>query len=175
MDTNIITAIIAVTGTLIVTIISYFVAYFIQNKTYTRERKRSIEDEDRKRQFEREAEQSKIKRELLSNRLNIVEEAVNLRMFLAGLTLREEFGDPIYCDKSTIQEKRKRLDEISSEAWTAVIATGSEELKESFSTISSAYWQSEEQGTVDSEKWDKASKSFVEIIKNIDDMKTKIQ
>ena len=103
MDPTMILAIFTVSGTLAGTLIGIFATYFVQSKVANRNRKWLIED-DRER----------IKRELIANRLDIIEEVVNLMMYFTGLSLRNELQIPIYSDKVTIENKRKKFDEISS-------------------------------------------------------------
>ncbi len=163
MDPNTVLAIFAVSGTLAGTVIGAFATYIIQGKVAERDRKWSIED-DRKR----------IKRELLSSRLDIVEEVVNLMMYFAGLSLREELGIPIYSDKVTMGNRRKRFDEIRSQAWNAVVALSSNEFLKFYSAIAAAYNEDEETGSIRSETWKRANESFPKIIKLMDDMKVNI-
>ena len=163
MDPNIILAIFTVFGTLPGTVIGAFATYFIQSRVADRDRKWTQED-DRKR----------IKRELLSKRLDIVEEVVNLMMYFTGLSLRDELQIPIYSDKVTIENKRKRFDEIRSQAWNAVVALSSNEFLKLYSAIAAAYNEDEETGSIGSEPWKKANESFPRIIKLIDDMKVNI-
>ena len=163
MENNILIAIIAVSGTLAGVIISTIGTYIVQSKSYEREKKR-----------EREKEQREIRREVLSNRLNIIEESANIMMFLNGLKMSEDFGDFIYSDKTTIQEKRKRLEEISGMSWTAIQATDSADLKKNYGAITHAYWQSESTGAIGSKEWNEASEGFVRLVKIIDDMKAMV-
>ena len=157
MDNNILIAVIAVSGTLAGVIVSTIGTYFIQSKSYERQRK-----------SERESEERKIKRELISNRLNVVEEAVNLMMYLTGRTISLEVEMMIYNDKDIEREKSKKLEDIGDIAWAAVIATGSEDLKDNYTAITSAFWENMRQGTITTETWDKAYKAYVKIIKIMD-------
>lgn len=166
-------AIAGILGTLLASVASIFGTYLVQSKVSEREKRWAREADDRKRTQEIEDEQRRIKRELLSSRLNIIEEAATIKMFLTRLSLTEEFGDTIYSDKIAIDGKRKRLEEISGQAWTCVIAVESQRLKDSYQAIGSAYYQTEQEGRVDSIKWNKASDSFAELVKIIDDMKAK--
>ena len=160
MDPNTILAISTVFGTLAGTAIGAFATYLIQSRVAERDRKWSLED-DRK----------QIKRELLSKRLDIVEEVVNLMMYFVGLSLRDELQIPIYSDKVTIENKRKRFDEIRSQAWNAVVAFSSSEFLKLYSAIAAAYNEDEETGSIGSGAWKRANESFPKIIKLIDDMK----
>lgn len=160
METNILIAIIAVSGTLAGAIVSAIATYLIQSKAYEREREQG-----------KEVEQRRIKRESLSKRLDVIEEVVNLMMYFISRTIGKELDMPIYDDDSLIKEKRKRLEDIRGQAWTTVLAINSEDLSNKYRAISSAYWDNEEYGTVGPEGWDKANKCFVEIIRIIDNMK----
>jgi len=160
VETNILIAIIAVSGTLAGAIVSAIATYLVQSKAYEREKER-----------EKEVEQRRIKRESLSKRLDVIEEVVNLMMYFISRTIGKELDMPIYDDDSLIKEKRKRLEDIRGQAWTAVLAINSEDLSNKYRAISSAYWDNEEYGTVDHKSWDKANKGFVEIIRIIDNMK----
>jgi len=175
MDVNLILAIAGIAGTLLATIISAPLAYYFQNKVYEREKKWALELENKRIKSEVEAEERRLRRELLSNRLNVIEEAANLMMFLISGRLNEEMGEIIHSEKVTIYKKRERLEEISQQAWTATKATGSADLAKNYGVISSALWQSEEVGTVDHTNWDEASKGFIELIKIIDDMKVRVR
>ena len=173
LDANLTVAIAGILGTLLASVASIYGTLLVQSKVSEREKRWAREADDRKRTQEIEDEQRRIKRELLSSRLNIIEEAATIKMFLTGLALTEEVGDPIYSDKIAIEGKRKRLEEISGQAWICVIAVESQRLKDSYQAIGSAYYQTEQEGTVDSIKWNKASDSFAELVKIIDDMKAK--
>ena len=163
MDTNTILAIITVLGTLAGTVVGAFATHFTQSKVAERDRKWSLE-----------ANKKRIKRELLSKRLDIVEEVVNLMMYFAGLSMRAELQIPIYSDKITIENKRKRFDEIRSQAWNAVVALSSNELLELYRAIAAAYNEDEETGSIGSKTWKMANESFPKIMKLIDDMKVNI-
>ncbi len=163
MVTDIQVALIAVAGTLFGVITSAIGTYIIQSNYYNRQKKTDKESEERK-----------IKRDLVAKRLDIVEEVVTLRMFLTGLTIKEMYGDPIYSDKETIQNKRHKLDDISSQAWTAVLASGSKELKEHFQEIGKAFQESEETGNVTNKNWNDAHDSYVKITNLIDNMKVSV-
>ena len=95
-------------------------------------------------------------------------------MYFTSRTIGKELFMPIYDDDSLISEKRKRLEDIQGQAWTAVLAIGSEDLTKNYRAVSSAYWDNEEYGTVDHESWDKANKGFVDIVKIIDNMKAMV-
>ena len=159
MDTVIILAIIAVLGTLAGAIVSAIGTHIVQSKAYERENKREIIN---------------IKRDLLSRRLDIIEEAVTNMMFFTSRTIKEEVGIPVYRDKNMIAEKMKRLEEIRGQAWTAVLSTDSDDLKECYQAIASANSDSEKYGTVDKKTWDKAYESFPKIVKLIDNMKAEV-
>jgi len=161
MDTNII---ISVLGTLAGTGIGAYAIYLAQSKMAERNRRWSLEDEKKR-----------IKRESLSNRLNLIEEAIHLRMYLANLTMKEDFGDDIYANAKQIKEKKMRLEEISNEAWTYVKATGSKDFKKWYRAISVAYRKGDEQGTIPSEDWKTANSSLTKITRLIDEMKAKIE
>ena len=172
MDASSWVAIAGILGTLIASAVSIVGTYIVQSKVSEREKRWAREADERKRRQELEDERRRIKRELLSGRLNTIEEAATINMFLLGLALTEEIGDPIYGDRTVLAEKRKRLEEIENQAWACVIACDSQRLKESYQAIVHAQYQAEQQGTVESEQWKKASESFVELVKIIDDMKT---
>ena len=121
---------------------------------------------------EREAEQKRIKRELLSKRLDILEEALKIMINDTSTTLGIELGMPIFSDKATIEERRKRVHDISEEAWAIVLALGSKDLLENWRAISSIYWEQLETGAIDSESWNKAQKAYVDVVKFTDEMKS---
>ncbi len=153
-------------------------ATFIQNKHSNkrseRQRRWALEDAERKKESDREAEQKRIKRELLSKRLDILEEAVKIMINDASTTLGIELGMPTYSDKAMIRERRTRLHDISEDAWATILALGSKDLLENWRAISSVYWDQLETGTVNDESWDKAQKAYVEIVKLTDEMRSQL-
>jgi len=163
-------SIIAVAGTLGGVIVSYIGAYFVQK----RQRTWSLEDEARNRQHEVEREQRRIKRELLSKRLEVVEETIRLRMTIIRRPVGEERGIPMYDDKDAEVATGKRIQEISGEAWTSIAATGSEDLKKYWSQIARAYWVVMEEGGVGDEQWDQAQNAYVEMFRLMDEMKSTV-
>lgn len=173
MESSLLIAVAGILGTLVASAAGIFGTYWIQNKVAERERSWARENEERRRTQEIEDEQRKIKRELISDRLTVIEEAANIRMFLISLALQEEIGDPICSDKVVLGEKRIRLEEISSRAWACVNACGSQRVQKTYHAISSVYYMTEQDGTVDPKEWDKASESFIELVRIIDDMKAK--
>ncbi len=174
MDVNLAIAIAGILGTLIGSAASIYGTYIVQSKASEREKKWAREADEIKRKQEIEDEQRRVKRELLSSRLDIIEEVATIRMFLAGLAVKEEQGDPIESDKAIIEQKRKRMEEISGHAWACVLAYESQGLKESYQAIGAACYDAEQEGSVDEDVWKKAREGFVALVKVIDDMKTKV-
>lgn len=168
MDSTIITALAIITGT----IVGIVGTYFVQKRVSQSQRQWTLEDEERRKGYERDEEQKRIKRELLSKRLDILEEAVKIMINDTSRTLGIELGMPIYSDKATIEERRKRLHDISEEAWATVLALDSKDLLENWRAVSSAYWEQLEIGTIGSKSWEKAQKAYVNLIKLTDEMRS---
>lgn len=162
-------SIIVVIGTLGGVIVSATGAYFVQKI----QRKWSLEDEDRNRQRELEREQRRMKRELLSKRLEVVEETIKLMMRIIRMAVGEEMGLPIYDDKDAIVEMNKQIQHLSGDAWASIDATGSEDLRKYWRQISRAYWALMEEGGVEKEQWKQAQNAYVEMFKLMDEMKSK--
>ena len=167
-------SIIAVAGTLAGVIASAIGTYFIQKMVSERQRKWSLEDQDRNRQDELEREQRRIKRELLSKRLEVLEETIKLRMIIIRRPAGEELGIPMYADKDVEVATQKRIQDISGEAWTAVASTGSEDLRKYWIQISRAYWAVIRDGHIEVEQFEQAQKAYVEMVRLMDEMKSKV-
>jgi hypothetical protein len=167
-------SIIAVVGTLGGAIVSFIGAYFIQKMVSERQRKWSLEDQDRNRQDELEIEQRRIKRELLSKRLEVVEETIKLRMTIIIRPAGEERGIPMYDDKDAQVAIGKRIQDISGEAWASIAATGSEDLKKCWVQIGQAYWTVMRNDHLEDKQWNQAQKAYVEMFKIMDEMKSKV-
>ena len=162
--------IIAVAGTLGGVIVSSIGAYFVQK----RQRIWSLEDEARNRQHEVEREQRRIKRELLSNRLEVVEETIKLMMRIINIAVGEEMGLPIYDDKDAMVEIKKRIQHLTGEAWASIHTTGSEDLRGHWRQIARAYWAAMEEGRVGHEQWNQAQNAHVEMFRLMDEMKSTV-
>lgn len=163
-------SIIAVAGTLGGAIVSYVGAYFVQK----RQRTWSLEDEARNRQHEDEREQRRTKRELLSERLEVVEETIKLMIRIIGTAFGEEIGRPIYDDKDATVEIQKRIQHLTGEAWASIRTTGSKDLQGYWRLIIRAYWALIEDGRVEHEQWLEAQNASVEMFKLMDEMKSKV-
>lgn len=159
MDSNIVVAATGIIGV----IVGIAGTYFIQNKISKRQRKWALEDEQRK-----------IKRELLAKRLDIIEEATGIMLNVVGVEIRQEMGIPTWFDKEKRKEQGIRLQSISGEAWAALVASGSKELMQYWRDIANAYSEVEETGTVDSDSWNKAHKSYTELIKLTNAMRAQV-
>jgi len=159
MDSNIV---VAATGILGV-IVGIGGTYFIQKIILERQRKWTLEDEEKK-----------IKRELLSKRLDILEETMGIMMKEIGGVVAREMGIPLYDDKDAMKEQGIRLQSIRGEAWAALLALGSKELTQCWRDIANAYSEINETGTVGSDSWNKAQKSYTELIKLTDTMRSHI-
>lgn len=171
MDANLAIAIAGIGGTLAGTIISSVSTYLIESRISEKARNWEMQMEDKRKEHEIDAEKRTIRRDLLSKRLAVIEENANIMYFLAALYIREEVGIPIYSDANMIQEKRKRMDEISNQAWTAISAIGHAEMKKNYTAISAAFYEGEESGSISGEKWKKAQSGLTNLIQNIDELK----
>jgi len=154
------TIVVAVTG-IIGVIVGIAGTYFIQKVILDRQRKWALEDEERK-----------IKRELLSKRLDILEEAMGIMMNEISVVVAREMGIPTWDDKDTMKEKGIRLQSIRGEAWAALAALGSKELTHCWRGIANAYSENDETGTVGKDLWNEAQKSYIELIKLTDTMRS---
>lgn len=168
MDSNIVIAVTGITSI----VVGAIGTYFLQKRASERQRKWSLEDEERRKTYERETEQRRVKRELLCNRLDMIEESLKIMMNQVSSTVGREMGIPMYDDRDELKERGKRLQSIRGEAWAALLALDSKDLMEYWRTIASAYWDVEETGMVGSESWDKAQKAYVEIIRLTDEMRS---
>jgi len=149
-------AVVGVLGTLAGTGLGYFAQAMLSK----RDRNWAIDTEKRT-----------VRRQLLSNRLEVVEEAANIMYFFLVIWESEELGEPVYCDKEGSYQKKRRLEEIIAQAFTVVKATGSAELENGFKAISAAYNEVEDNGVLSSEKNVASSKGLEKVIKTIDNLK----
>ncbi len=156
------TIVVAVTG-IIGVIVGIAGTYFIQKTILNRQRKWALEDEERK-----------IKRELLSKRLDILEEAMGIMMKEIGGVVAREMGIPLYDDKDVMREQVIRLQSIRGEAWAALVALDSKELMQCWRDIANAYSDINETGTTGKNSWDEAQKAYIELIKLTDAMRSLI-
>lgn len=156
------TIVVGVTG-IIGVIVGIAGTYFIQKIILDRQRKWALEDEKRK-----------IKRELLSKRLGIIEEAMGIMMKEIGGVVAKEMGIPLYDDKDAMREQGIRLQSIRSEAWAALVAFDSKELTQCWRGIANAYSEIDETGTVGKDSWNEAQKAYIELIKLTDAMRSHI-
>ncbi|MBL7125100.1 MAG: hypothetical protein ISS51_03275 [Dehalococcoidales bacterium] len=170
MDSTIVIAVVGIIGA----IVGIVGTYLVQKTTLERQRRWALEDAEKKKESDREAEQKRIKRELLSKRLGILEEAIKIMINDTSTTLGIELGMPTFSDKAMRAERRKQLHDISEEAWATVLASGSKDLLENWRAISSVYWEQLETGTVHHESWDKAQKAYVDIVKITDQMRSQL-
>lgn len=154
------TIVVAATG-IIGVIVGIAGTYFIQKIILERQRKWALEDEGRK-----------IRRELLSKRLDILEEAMGIMMKEIGVVVAREMGIPLYDDKDARKEQGIRLQSIRGEAWASLVAFDSKELTQCWRYIANAHSDIDETGTVGSDSWNKAEKSYVELIKLTDAMRS---
>jgi hypothetical protein len=167
-------SIIAVAGTLGGVIVSAIGTYFIQKTISERQRRWSLEDQDRNRQDELGREQRRIKRELLSKRLEVVEETIKLKMKIISRSVGEDLGIPMVDDEDAEITIKRRVQDITDEAWASVAATGSADLKQYWRQINKAYWAVTDTGSVEPEQWQQAQTAYIEAFKLMDEMKSKV-
>lgn len=170
MDSTIIIAVASIAGA----IVGIVGTYLVQKRVSERQRKWALEDEERRRGYEQDAEQRRIKRELVSKRLDVLEEAIKIMMNEVGTTVGREMGIPMYEDKDILKEQGKRLQSIRGEAWASLVGLGSKDLMENWRAIADAYWEEGETGTVSPDSWNKAQKAYIEIIKLTDAMRSQV-
>jgi len=159
MDSTVVIAVVGIIGV----IVGIGGTYLVQKTTLERQRKWALEDEGRR-----------IKREVLSKRLDVVEESVKIMRNEVGSTIAREIGLPMYDDKDILKAQGKRLQSIRGEAWAALVASDSKELEENYMTIAKAYGEYEETGTVDYDLWVKAQQAYVDIIRLTDEMRSQV-
>jgi len=170
MDATIVIAVASLTGTLV----GIIGTYLVKKRVSERQRKWALDDEERRKGHEREAEERRIKRELLSKRLDILEESIRIMINQISSAVGRELGVPMYDDKDLLKEQGKRLQSIIEGTWAALVALDLKVLMENWQAISSAYWDVMEAGTASREQWDKAQKAYVEIIKLTDEMRSQV-
>jgi len=145
--------------------------YILQSKASMREKKWAAETEAKRIADERENERARRKHELISKRLNIVEEAATLFMFLIEIEFDETVGLPVFSESEILQEKRRRIEELSLLAHPAVKVLGSPELQTSFLEMSSVFWDSTQNPGIRLEDYEKASAAYAKVIRIIDEMR----
>ncbi len=119
----------------------------------------------------KKAKKRKMRHDLIYTRLDIVEEAANIMLYIAGLIMDDYIGLPVVINKEMIQGKKQRWEEIAYASWAALEVINSSELKDNYSKIASAYSDAENNGFVAIEKWEDAYKGYKEFEKRIDDIK----
>jgi hypothetical protein len=175
MNVDIGTAILSVLGTLLATVIGAFIAFRVQSKVAERNRIWVIQDAEIQRKYQLEDERKRIKQNLVTNRLKIVEDCASLLVFILGINIDDQYGIKIQSSDKTILEKRQKYEEISSQAYAAIKAIGSQSLEENYNIIARSYWTMVEVGGIESEDWQKTREAYHELIKTADDLKCKIE
>jgi len=170
MDSTIVIAVVGIIGA----IVGIVGTYLVQKTTLERQRRWALEDDERNRESQREAEQRKIKRDLLSKRLDVLEEAVKLMISDTSRTLGIELGFPILSDKAAAQKRQERVEDVADEAEATVLALDSEDLQKNWRAVASAYWSQLETGTVGDKLWNEAQKAYVDIVKLADEMRAQL-
>lgn len=164
-------AIIAVVGTLGGAVISAIVTYVVQQRVAERQRKWALEDEERHQHRALEEERRKLQRDLLVRRLEPIEKAVRLMANVIHTAQGMELGLPIPTDKSATRKRAQKLHDIRSDAWNAVLITGSEELKQNWRILSTVYWDLEETGVLEPDGGKKTQDAQIAIAKLLDEMR----
>ena len=159
MDSTVVIAVVGIIGV----IVGIVGTYLMQKITLERQRKWALEDEGRR-----------IKRELISKRLDVIEEAGKIMRNQVGRTVSIEVGLPMSDDGGILEAQGKRLQSIRGEAFSALIALDSKELTENYTTIAKAYGEYEETGTVNYDLWAKAHKAYVDIIRLTDELRSQV-
>lgn len=152
-----------------------WLTYIFQGKAAERQRNWALEDEKRNHEKELESEKMKLKRELLVRRLASVEEITGLMVRVLSDTMDKLMDSLNVASNAGIGAVNGRIDEINSDAWTAVLSTGSERLKENYLKISRRYWGLLEDGSLTNEEahdWDKIRDAQLAVLEIIDDMRT---
>ncbi|MFC1918808.1 hypothetical protein ACFLWW_02395 [Chloroflexota bacterium] len=144
------------------TLAGVIVSNYLQQRIMEKQRKNSLSDEA-----------SKLKRELMGSRLKIAEEQIGLISRILDNEINTIIGHlpSISQDESGII--KRRIDEISSEAWIAIHVVGSEKLKEYYSVITHRYWGFIQTGslTQDPDEWEKLNNAEVAIIEIMDNLR----
>lgn len=164
-------AIIAVGGTLVGAVIMAIVTHVFQERRAKQQRTWALEDEERRQQQASQEERRRLKRELLAKRLDPIEEAVSLMGNTISTVAGIELGMPIRKDDSEARQRAQRFLNILSDAWNAVLITGSEELKQNWTTLVGVYWDLEETGELGADVLEKADGAQVAITKLLDEMR----
>ena len=159
METNILIAVIAISGALAGAIVSVIGTYFVQNVRYKRET-----------DWEREKDKIQLRRELISKRLSVIEEVATLMMFLSGIRMDREYGEGAYCDEATFRQKDRRIEEIYNEAHTFSKAINSKEVDDAFSEMSSKYWEIHSENIIP-EDYNVILSNYRKVIEAIDSLK----
>ncbi len=159
MDSNVIIALVGITSV----IVGILGTYFVQKTTLERQRKWALEDDSRR-----------IKRELLSKRLDIVEEAIKIMVYCIESTIDREMGVPMYDDSVELKEQGKRLQSIMGEVRAALVALDSQGLIGHWKVVVTAYRELEETGEMHPKLGGEVQRAYVEIIKTIDLMRSQV-
>ncbi|MBI2979388.1 MAG: hypothetical protein HYY41_00915 [Chloroflexi bacterium] len=149
-----------------------WLTYIFQGKAAERQRNWALEDEKRNHEKELEIEQRRLKRELLIRRLAIVEEILSLQVRVLGEAIDEAVGSGSNLSSGDLGVAIKRIDEINSDAFAAVLITGSEELKEKYTSVSYKYWNFIRENEIDPSDWSVIREAQIAVMKIIDDMRT---
>jgi mannitol-specific phosphotransferase system IIBC component len=159
MDNGILIAVIAVFGTLAGAVVSTIGMQVHQKSKFKQEVER-----------EKEKEKTLLRREQLSKRLSIIEEAANLIMFVTNVTFDVEVGVGSSCSHDIIVKKQQRVEEMCHEASISSKSISSQELDDTFSKMLSQYWQFQEE-RIDTNDVDIISTNYKKVIQTINNLK----
>ena len=159
MDSNVVIAAVGITSV----IVGIAGTYFVQKTTLERQRKWALEDDSRR-----------IKRERLSKRLDIVEEATKIMVNQVIRTIDREMGAPMYNDDLQLQEQGKRLQSIMAEASAALSALDSQDLIRHWRVVTFAYGVEGDTDRVDLKLGGEVQRAYAEMVKLMDTMSSQV-
>ena len=139
------------------------VPHILQRKSMSKEREWKLADEYRQ-----------SRREIVSSRLTKVAEIVGLMDKVLDHEIKNQvLSVPGVVNLGDIESAKLRIADMSSDAWTAVVLTGSERLKKSYSTISNMYQNLIEVNEVPQkeEEWEKLTRAVVNVMKIVDHLR----
>jgi len=110
----------------------------------------------------------------VSARLDVIKEAVELMSDAVHVAKRKQLGMPVLADETVSRLKEQRLQDVLSNAWSAVVVTGSSELRSNWSALVKTYWDLKESGIITGNALAKTEEIEVAIFKLLEEMRIQV-
>ncbi len=158
--------------TIVGMVLSAVTTYMIQKKVAERQRSWGLEDDEKRRTHDREEQSKRAVKEVLLERVWLVEEASGL---MASFVRRQRdvvLGEPPASDTESFEAGRSRLRVIWAGAWNNVAVLGSEAVGEGWGRLTSIYRDALGSGVIDEDDAKKAYEANAAISVALDGLRT---